>query len=386
MAETQGRKREDRDIDLLELLAVLRKRKQVVLGVTACAAVLSVVISLLLPKIYSAETRILPPQQSGSGIAGQLLSQLGPLAGLAGMVGITSGLKSPNELYIGMLTSRTVLDRIIDRFDLMKRYDEEFREDARNKLLKNIEASSDRKSGIISVAVEDRDPKRAADMANAFVEELKVLLSGLAVTEAAQRRLFFEEQMKSARDDLGKAEDDFRGFMEKTGALQIDSQARAVIEGIAGLKAQIAAREVQLKVLQSYATSRNPDLQRVEEEIRGLRGELAKLEGREGKGFDPLMPTGRMPSVGVEYFRKFREVKYYETLFEVLAKQYELARIDEANDSAVIQVIDTAVPPEKKARPKRTVIVILSTAVAFFLSILVAFMQESRDRKAALQE
>jgi tyrosine-protein kinase Etk/Wzc len=370
---------DDREIDLLDLLAVLRKRKRIVLGMTACAAVLSVVISLLLPKIYSAETRILPPQQGGSGIAGQLLTQLGPLAGLAGLA---TGVKSPNELYIGMLTSRTVLDRILDRFDLMQLYDEEFREDARKKLLKNVDASSDRRSGIISVAVEDRDPTRAAEMANAFVEELRVLLSGLAVTEAAQRRLFFEEQLKGARDELGKAEDDIRGFMEKTGALQIDSQARAVIEGIANLRAQIAAREVQLKVLQSFATSRNPDLQRVQEEIRGLKEELAKLEGREGKGFDPLMPTGRMPAVGTEYFRKFREVKYYETLFEVLAKQYELARIDEARDSALIQVIDAAVPPERKARPKRTVIVLLSTAAALVLSIILVFMLESADRKA----
>jgi uncharacterized protein involved in exopolysaccharide biosynthesis len=364
-------------VDLLELATILLKRKRLIAGVTLTACAISVAVALLLPPIYMAETKILPPQQSGSGMVNQLLGQLG---GASALLGAATGMKNPNELYVGMLESRTVIDRVIDRFGLMKLYDEEYREDARNKLLKNVEVSSDRKSGIISVAVEDRDPKRAADMANAFVEELKVLVSGLAVTEAAQRRLFFEEQLKNAKDGLGKAENEIRGFMEKTGALQIDSQAKAVIEGIATLRAQIAAREVQLKVLQGYATSQNPDLQRVQEEIRGLKFELAKLEGREGKGFDPLMPTGRMPSVGTDYLRKLREVKYYETLFEILAKQYELARIDEARDSSVIQVIDKAVPPERKVKPRRRLIVLAATFLGFAFGVTYVLFAERKRR------
>lgn len=366
-------------VDLLDLAIVLLKRKKLILGMTLGGCVLSVVVALLLPPIYKAQTSILPPQQSGSGMLGQLVGQLG---GLSGLAGAAAGVKNPNELYVGMLQSRTVVDRVIDRFQLMKLYDEEYREDCRKKLLKFTEVESDRKSGIITVSVEDKDPRRAADMANAFVEELRGLTGSLAISEAGQRRLFFEEQLKEAKSDLARAEEGFRGFQERTGALQIDAQAKAVIEGIANLRAMIAAREVQLKVLQTYATPQNPDLQKIEQEVRGLRGELVKLEGAEGKGHDPMMPTGRMPSVGTEYLRKLRDLKYYETLYEQLAKQYELARIDEARDAVTIQVIDTAVPPGKKYRPKRTVIVILSTAAAFLLSMIICFLLESAERSS----
>ncbi len=376
-AVEDSKARQDEKIDLLDLLIVLVKRKKLILGVTFGAAAVSIVISLLLPKIYRAETRILPPQQTGSSMISQVLGQLG---GVSGLVGAAAGLKNPNELYTGMLQSRTVLDRIVDRFGLMKLYDAEYREDAREELLDSIEAESDRKSGIITVSVEAKDPERAAAMANAFVDELRDLTGTLAVTEAAQRRLFFEEQLKEAKVALARSEEGIRKFQERTGALQIDAQAKAAIEGIATLRAQIAAREVQLKVLKTYATLQNPDLQKVEEEVRGLKKELAKLEGSGGKGFDPLMPTGRMPAVGTEYYRNLREVKYYETLFELLAKQYELAKIDEARDAAVIQVIDPAVPPERKVKPKRKVIVILSTTGAFVLSIILCFLLESAEK------
>jgi uncharacterized protein involved in exopolysaccharide biosynthesis len=367
------------EIDLLDLAMVFRKRKRLIFGATLGGCLLSVAVSLLLTPIYRAETSILPPQQSGSGMLGQLMGQLG---GLTGLAGAAAGVKNPNELYMGMLQSRTVVDRIIDRFQLMALYDEKYREDCRKKLLKYSEVESDRKSGIITVSVEDKDPKRAAAMANAFVEELRSLTGSLAISEAGQRRLFFKEQLEAAKADLSRAEEGFRGFQERTGALQIDAQAKAVIEGIATLRAQIAAREVQLKVVQTFATPQNPDLQRVEEEVRALKKELARLEGAEGRGPDPLMPTGRMPSVGTEYLRKLRDLKYYETLFEQLAKQYELARIDEARDAAVIQVIDPAVPPEKKFRPKRSVIVVLSTVAAFLLSAILAFLLESAERTA----
>ncbi len=366
-------------IDMLDLAIVLLKRKKLIAGVTLGGCLLSVAVALLLPPIFRAETSILPPQQSSSSMLGQLMGQLG---GLSGIAGAAVGIKNPNELYVGMLQSRTVVDRIIDRFDLMKSYDEEYREDARKKLMKYTEVESDRKSGIITVAVEGKDPRRAADMANAFVEELRALTGGIATTEAGQRRLFFEEQLKEAKSELSRAEEEFRGFQERTGALQIDAQAKAVIEGIASLRAMIAAREVQLKVLQTYTTPRNPDFQKVEEEVRALRMELSRLEGAGGRGPDPLMPTGRMPAVGTEYLRKLRDLKYSETLYEQLAKQYELARIDEARDAAVIQVIDPAVPPEKKFRPKRIAIVILSTAVSFLIAVILCFLLESTGKSA----
>jgi tyrosine-protein kinase Etk/Wzc len=226
---------------------------------------------------------------------------------------------------------------------------------------------------MIVVSVEDRDPKRAADMANAFVEEMIGVTKGLALTEAAQRRLFFEEQLKEVKLALARAEEGIKGFQEKTGALKIDDQARAVIQGIGNLRAQIAAREVQYKVAQTFATPQNPDLQRIGEELRGLKEELYKLERKGGNNPDPLMPTGRMPSIGMEYLRKLRDVKYNETLYELLAKQYEMAKLDEARDAAVIQIIDKAVQPERKVKPKRALIVVSSTFIGFLLSVFLTF-------------
>jgi uncharacterized protein involved in exopolysaccharide biosynthesis len=367
-------------IDILDLLIIPLKRKRMIAAITLGVAVAAVVVSFLLPPVFRAETRILPPRQGSSGMASQLMDQLG---GVAGILGGALPVKNPNELYVEMLRSRTVLDRIVDRFGLMKTYDVKYREEARKRLLRAFRAQEEKKSGIVLVTIEDRDPIKAADMANAFVEELKALSSGLAVTEAAQRRLFFEEQLKDTKAALGRSEDAVRGFMEKTGALQIDSQTKAVIEGMAHLKAQVAAKEVQLKVLRTFATPQNPDLQKVEEEMRGLKNEVAKLESRGEGGYNPLMPTGRMPSVGTEYLRKLRDLKYNETLFELLAKQYEIAKLDEARDAAVIQVIDRAVPPERKFRPNRKLILLLSAFVAFFLSILLACVLEYVERSAA---
>jgi tyrosine-protein kinase Etk/Wzc len=366
--------RNDKDfkMNLAEFLSVFSKHKRMIVIATGATVIASVIISLLLPPIYRAETKILPPQQRDSGLAYQLMGQGGGLSALAfGSL----GMKKPGDLYVGMLKSRTVFDAIIDRFGLIKAYDVKYREEARNRLGSALTARSG-KDSIITVHVEDRDPRRAADMANAFVEELKTLNRGLALTEAAQRRLFFEEQILEVKSALLKSEEGIKGFQEKTGALKIDEQAKVVIAGIANVRAQISAREVQQRVMRTYATSQNPDIQRVEEEISGLKAELNKLEEKGGKGHDVLMPTGRMPSVGIEYLRKLREVKYNETLFELLAKQYELAKIDEARDAAVIQVIDKAVTPEKKVKPMRLLIVTVSLLCGFFLSVLAAFLIE----------
>jgi tyrosine-protein kinase Etk/Wzc len=362
------------EINIPELLAKLGRHKKMIGGITAGAAFVSLVVSLLMTPIFRAETKILPPLKSSSGIAEQLLNQMGGIASLASSA---IGVKTPNEMYIGFLKSRTVFDKIIDRFGLMKLYDAKYREDARKELDKALDTKSG-KDGMIVVSVEDPDPKRAADMANAFVEEMIGVTRGLALTEAAQRRLFFEEQLKDVKLALAKAEKGMEGFQEKTGALKIDDQARAVIQGIGALRAQIAAREVQYKVAQTYATPQNPDLQRIEEELRGLKAELNKLEQKGGNNPDPLMPTGRMPSVGMEYFRKLRDVKYNETLYELLAKQYEMAKLDEARDAAVIQVIDKAVIPERKVKPRRAVIVALSAFTGFLSSILLIMYVERR--------
>lgn len=362
----------DADINFSELLSVLAKHRRIIGIITAGAAVVSVAVSLLMTPIFRAETRILPSQQNSSTLASQLLNQMGGFANLA--TG-SLGMKNQNDMYIGILRSRTVYDRIIDRFGLMNLYKAKFREDARRTLGNAITATSG-KDTMIVIAVEDRDPKRAADIANALVEEMIGVSRGLALTEAAQRKLFFEDQLKDVKLALVRAEEGIKGFQEKTGALKIDDQARAVIQGIGTLRAQIAAREVQYKVAQTFATPQNPDLQRIEEELRGLKLELNKLEQKGGSGHDPLMPTGRMPSIGMEYLRKLRDVKYNETLFELLSKQYEMAKLDGARDAIVIQVIDKAVQPELRARPKRGMIVVISTITGFLFSIFFVFCYE----------
>jgi len=378
--ETESRMapRED-EIDLTELFRALSRRRRLILGITAASAVVALVVSLLLPVYYKAETRILPPQDKGSNLAAQLMGQAGGLIALAGGAG---GVKSQGELFVAMTKSRTVLDRMVDRFDLMKLYKGKYREDARKNLVRSLKVQEDRKSGIISLTVEDRDPKRAADMANAFVEELKSLAGGLAISEAGQRRTFFEEQIRQTKESLARAEEEVKGFQQRTGAFQIDAQAKSIIEGIANLRARIAAKEVEAKVLRSFSTAQNPDLQRAEEEVRALRIELEKVESGKGRGFDPLMSSDRIPAIGTEYLRTLRQFKFNETLYELLMKQYELAKLDEARDAVVIQVIDRAVPPERKSRPKKATIVLLTTVTMFFLAVFIVLFHEHPRKKS----
>jgi len=190
--------------------------------------------------------------------------------------------------------------------------------------------------------------------------------------------MFFEDQLRQAKQSLARAEEEIKDFQQRTGMIQVDAQARAIIEGIARLRAAIAAKEVEAKVLRSFATAQNPDLQRVEEEIRGLRIELEKVETSKGHGFDPLMSSGRVPEMGTEYLRKLRQLKYNETLFELLSKQYELAKMDEARDAVVIQVIDRAIPPERKSSPQTALIVLLATGAGFVFAVFVALLLERK--------
>ena len=367
-------------MEFREIVAILRRRSRAVFRATAGGAVAALAVSLLLSPVYRAETRILPPQTRDSSLATQLIGQTN---GLPAILGMSGSLKSTGDLYVEMLKTRTILDRIVERFGLEKAYREKYREDARKRLLKALRAEEEKKSGIVTVAVEDRDPARAAQMANAFVEELRGMAGGLAVTEAAQRRIFFDNQLKAARSALSKAEEEFKVYQEKTGALRIDEQAKAVIEGIATLRALVVSKEVQLQVLRTYATGSNPEVQKAEEELRGLRSELARMEGKGAKGHDPLMPTERMAGVGAEYYRKLRDLKYSETLFELLTKQFELARMDAARTAPVIQVLDPAVPPERKVKPRRALIVLTGTLSAFLLSVFVVLFLEGWRRSSA---
>src|SRR6266496_2159839 len=368
------------EISLIDLLIVLAKHKRLVLGVPVGASILAAIISLLLPNIYSGTTRILPPQQGGSA-ATALLNQLGgALGGLGAAAGGALGIKNPNDLYVGMLKSRTVADNLIARFDLNKLYDEKFQSDARKVLEKKTTITSG-KDGIIIIEVDDTDPKRAADVANAYVDELMKLTKVLAVTEASQRRLFFERQLVQAKDNLTEAEIVARQGLQKGGLAQVDAQGRSMIEVTARLRAQISAKEVQLGAMRTFAAEGNPELQRTQEELQALRRELARIEGS-----SPIPVVGKgeaSGSSGLDNLGRLRDVKYYEFLYELLAKQYELAKIDEAKDATIIQVMDKAIEPDRNSKPRRSLIVLFSTLVALFASIFWAFIREAAARAKA---
>ena len=281
------------EINLLDILIVLAKHKGMILKATLAAAVLSAGITLLMPNIYTGITRILPPQQNQT-TTSAMLNQLG---GLAGIASNSLGIKNPDDLYVGMLKSRNVMGKIARRFDLQQIYEAQTMTDTLRKLESNVSITSG-KDGIITVKIDDKVPKRAADMANAFIEELDKLMQTFSLTEASQKGQFFEKQLKQARDKLTDAE------------LALDKTA----------------------------------------------------------------------NTSLHYMDTVRNVKYREAVWEILAKQYEAAKIDEAKDYPLIQILDVATIPEKKSKPKRALIVQLSTLLVFLLTVIWAFLSENIAR------
>jgi uncharacterized protein involved in exopolysaccharide biosynthesis len=327
------------------------------------AGVIAAIVALLLPKTYTATARILPPQQN-QGVAAALLSQSG-LAGAASLAGGALGLKNPSDLYIGMLKSNTVADALIERFRLLDVYGKRYLVDARKILAKDSDITSD-KGGIISIEVDARDPQLAANLANAYVEKLHDLMGTLALTEAAQRRVFLEGQLQQAKDKLADAEIKLRAAIGSGGLVSVDAQGEALVDTVARIRAQISVAEIEISAMRAYATPDNPDMQRAQNELAGLKKELARLESGSSRGAGPPPPDEANPPRGVDNIRLFREVKYYEQLFVVLAKQYELARADEARDAPAVQVLDRASAPEKKSGPPRALIVLVAMCLAFF--------------------
>jgi uncharacterized protein involved in exopolysaccharide biosynthesis len=290
---TQSLPDDEDEISLLDLLIVLAKHKKMIFITTFVAALLSAGVTLLMSNIYTGTTKILPPQQNQSS-ANAMLNQLG---GLAGMAGSSLGIKNPNDLYIGMLKSRNVMEKVAKRFDLQKIYETKTMTDTLKKLNSNVSVASG-KDGIITVEVDDKDPKRAADLANAFIEELDKLMQTFSLTEASQKGLFFERQLKQARDKLTDAE------------LALD----------------------------------------------------------------------KTPTTSLHYMDAVRNVKYQEAVWEILAKQYEMAKLDEAKDYPLIQILDVAFVPEKKSKPHRTWIVEMFTLIAFLFVVVWAIINESIAR------
>lgn len=369
------------EINLMDLLLVIAKHNRFILKLTGGAAILAVLISLLMPNIYTAKTVVMPPQQ-GASAASALLGQLG---GLAGMAGGALGVKNPSAMYVGMLKSRTVADSLIKRFDLMKRYKAKTQTEART-TLESASVISASKDGFITVEFSDKDPGLAAVIANAYVDELDRLSQTLAVTEAAKRRLFFEKQLDAARKGLDGAELAMKQMQEKTGVIQLEGQSKAILGAEAELRAQIAAKEVELSAMKSFATEQNPEYRRTAQVIVSLQAQLVKLDRNNPAGDEELSTKGEIPAVAVEYAHKLRDLKYFEKLFEFMTQQVLVAKIDEAKDTAIIQIVDKALTPEKKSKPKRALIVILVTILALVVGIIWSFICEAGERSRDIPE
>jgi tyrosine-protein kinase Etk/Wzc len=370
---------EDAGISLMDLLLTLAKHKKIILALPVLMGILGLLISLSMPNIYKANTKILPPQQSQS-TAAAMLSQLG---GLAGGAGAALGVKNPNDLYLGMLKSRAIVDKLITRFDLQKKYEQKLLESTRKIVGSNSEISSG-KDGIIIIEFQDKDPKLATAITNAYVEELITLTGKFSLTEASHRRAFFEKQLVQAKDNLVATEQALTGALDSKGMISVDAQSRVILESIARLRAGISVKEIQLKSMQAFVTPNNVEYKRINEEILSMRDALAKLEN----GTPPDTATSvKETKNGLGNIQILRDVKYHTMLYELLAKQYEVAKLDEAKDIPMIQVLDVAIEPEHKFKPQRALMTILSAFLGLFIALIYAFIAESmRAPKSAEQE
>ncbi|NTV03077.1 MAG: lipopolysaccharide biosynthesis protein [Chlorobiaceae bacterium] len=356
------------EISLLDLAITLAKYKKQIIVAPVIVGILTALASLVMPSTYTADTQILPPQQQSSA-ASMIASQLGALGGMAGMAGSSLGIKNPNDTYIAMLKSRSLQDNMIKRFQLEKVYKTSTPGKTRASLTGATKVTTG-KDGLITVSVEDRDPKRAAALANGYIEELQHFTQVLAVTEASQRRLFFEKQLQQTEQELSAAEVAMKQMQGTTGLTYLNMPAAAQMQAAAALQAQITMKEVQLGAMRTFATGSNPEYLKTQQEVSSLRSQLSKVETGGVSG-------GKVPASSIEYARKVRDVKYYQALYDLLVKQLDMARLDEAKDGSIIQVIDKAIPPEQRSKPKRAQMVLIAALAAGFLTVLWAFINEA---------
>jgi uncharacterized protein involved in exopolysaccharide biosynthesis len=357
---------DDDEISLIDLAIVLGEEKKTLFWVPAITTTLAIVVSLLMTPIFTAKTVMMPPQQQQSGAASALAS----LGGLAGLAGAAAGIKSPDEMYVAFMQTEGLQNAVIKRLNLQERYEAKTITDTRAELKTLVRASSDKKTGLITIEADDKDPAFAAQLANVYVEELRILLGRLAVTEAQQRRVFYEQQIVKVQEVLATAEQSFRQAKEKSGMQVTSVLAESGVRASAELRGQIAAREVQLQAQSRFATAQNPDMQRISSELFAMRAQLTKLEL--GGGVESQGNSHQQLAV-----KSYRDVKVQEAMLEVLIRQYELARVDEAKEGPLIQQVDVATVPERKAKPKRAMIVLVAAFAGLFFGVPITFIRRA---------
>ncbi len=367
----------DDEVNFLDYWNILCKRRRLVFPIVGVVMIASVVYSLLAQKIYTSTAVLFPPQPD--------LSMLGQSSATAPVLPMgLFGMNSAGALWVRILGSDTVLDAVIDRFDLMTVFEAETRVEARKALSGRVNTSKS-KEDVVSISVDDTDPKRAALIAGALVEELDRVNRSLLTTTGGRMRVFVEKRLGEEKRALTKAEEALKAFQEANGAVQLDAQSRALVDAIGTLRGQLMAKEVEIQALLTHASRHNPAVEALKAQIQELRAGLVKLE--EGSQGTPkksiLIPSAKIPDLALQYARLLRDVTVKETLYALLTQQYEMARIQEAKDNPTVQVLDPPQVPEKRSRPKRTLIVLLSTFGAMVLSLFLAFSLEAIEKMRA---
>jgi tyrosine-protein kinase Etk/Wzc len=379
------------DINLLDLLIALGQEKWTLIVVTFLAAITGVAVSLMTPATYVSRTSIMSSQQSGGGGGG--LASLGNLAGLAGLGALSNmaaGIKSSDEMFIALMRSQSVQSALIDQFKLKERYEARNTEEARRALSLNVTILAEKKSGLILIDAQDKDPAFAAQLANAQVKELNVILSRLEVTEAQQRRAYYEQQIIKVQTKIPQIELEYK-LAQKSAGVEVAS----LLSEAGTLPGQIAAKELQLQVLSRFATSQNPELKRLALEIAALRSQMARYElsKSEPKISEPNKPGQPTESTKTNFVQKatqaYNTLKIQEALLDGYVKQLELAKVDEAKEGPAVQVVDEARAPEIRAKPERKKLVIAYTVtgfiIAFVLAVLRALLRHIRSTPEGLK-
>lgn len=361
----------------LQLLQVAWRHKKLAIRAAASVLLVAGIIAILMPTRYTASVVILPPQNNSPSAA--LLAQLGNMGSLGALASSGGGLgiKNPTDLQIALLRCRTLEDALAARFHLQDEYRTRYLSATRKRWEHQANATSGLKDGLIHLSVTDRDPGRAAELANGWVDEYRNLTATLAVTEASQRRLFFERELNQAHEELNRAEDNLKATQQRTGVLEIGSQARSMIASAAMLRAQVAAKQVEIRAMREFAANQNPDLARAEQELGSLESQLAAMDVSSNRNTGDLVsPKGEITEAGTDYTRALRETKYREAVYELLARQYEFARVDEARQGALIQVVDPAVAPDRPNPHYRLVILLAALVLALPLALLATWVAE----------
>lgn len=359
-------------------MRLLLEHRRFLLRFVTLGLVAATLAAFVIPARYESSTRLMPPDdQSSSGLAlmAQLSGKMG--GGLGALAGDVLGLKTSGALFVGILTSRTVQDDLISKFDLRRVYWVRTWEAARRELAARTSISEDRKNGIISIAVVDHDPQRAAAIAREYVAELNSIVIRLNISSAHRERLFLEERLKQVKDDLESAEKDFSKFASQHGAIDIKEQGRAMVEGAATLQGQLIAAESELQGLRQIYSPQNVRVRSLQARVSELHNQLNRLGGKTNSGEsaeqsdDTLYPSLRqLPVLGVTFADLYRRMKVQEVVFETLTQEYELAKVNEAKDAPSVQVLDPANVPERKSFPPRGLIMFLGSFLCFAVGVI----------------